>query len=211
MNARYGRQMTKARLYAFGLRKNDVKENTAGRLAGVQKRELTRRMVRVLVAVLFLCILLSIIVRIVETSIGLFTSWIEVIFGVVILERSIRFVQLGIDLVLGRVQRVDGCIRLQPLFPTVARMQIQNHKFRITTAQLLALRNGWHYVAYFSPYSKILMAAVPVREEEIEDTEIPSSELRLDDEKPKRGQVALGDDGELINIDAPKQRGEIGH
>jgi hypothetical protein len=200
--------MQKAVLVAFGLTEDDIKANSAGRLAGIQRRKLIRRIANLIGTILFLFILLCRLLNfwVVPMTVTGLTCVIVYLFGMGILERTIQLVRTGTDLAQECVGQVEGRIYLKPRFARPAEMQIGNQKFRITTAQLLALRNELPYTAYFSPRSKVLLAAAPIQEDEVEPSELTSSELLEDVEKPKRGQVALGDDGELIALETPRSK-----
>jgi hypothetical protein len=193
--------MQKAVQVAFGLTEDDIKANSAGRLAKIQRRKLIRQMVGLSCAILLVAAISGLLL------IGGINLWpVPLLLLPMLVMGFSRVVQLGTDLAQGRVGQVEGRIQLKPLSQTAGRMQIENLTFNITTAQLLALRNEMPYTVYFSPRSKVLLAAAPIQEDEVEPSELASSELLLDDEKPKRGQVALGDDGELIDLETPRSK-----
>jgi hypothetical protein len=195
--------MLKSILAAFHLTEDDLKQNRVGKLSVSQKARLTQRFVEFLFTAVVIAggVVLYVTQRSQPTSIEVVVA---LVFITVSLERAYRCFRLVTDLMHGEIDRVEDRIQLEPISRKAAHMKVGELKFDITTEQLLALRNGLRYTAYFTPYSRMLTAIEPSQiTEEDQDAALSSGDLLEQPEKGKR-TFRLGEDGELVTDQDPQ-------
>jgi hypothetical protein len=193
--------MLKSILAAFHLTEDDLKENRAGKLTTDQKLKLVKKLVEsVILGGILAFISLNFIfsLRVGRASIApvAFVTLLLIALG---LERTFRAVRIASDLARSDTTQIEDRILLQPLSRRSARLRVGNMKFRISSEQLLALRNGERYTVYYTPRSKMLTSVEPalVIEGKDQNADDLSYELPPQTEKEKR-TFRLGEDGELI-------------
>lgn len=205
---------------AFEFDEQDLEANRRGYLSPSQVQILRKRRNESLGVLLFAFVVLNAtFVPLVVSSKGFVNHvflLMEVVFSLVIalsaLWTHIRFRQ---DIRRRQIKRLFGRIGLYIIDKKNARLHIEGQRFRITTKQALALRDGEYYNIYIAPRMRTILSAelVDVRAEAeaaYEQSIIHLAEPEaLDDseEKPKRGTLILGDDGEIVRT---KKRSEAG-
>jgi hypothetical protein len=188
--------MLKDILVASELTEDDIAQNKADKLSWTQKGKLVGKVIEVIGTLLFLG---GLVIYALSVS-SWFCSLFAFIFALAGLERIVQLILIYIEAKKGRVSTVTGPIDLTPQSRSRATLRVGRQRFNINARQLLALRNGFEYTAYFTPYSRMLMSIVPAQNAAPLDAESLPAESLLYNEKSKRSEVVLGDDGELIKL-----------
>ncbi|MCC7208552.1 MAG: hypothetical protein IT323_14685 [Anaerolineae bacterium] len=194
---------TKRIASAFRFNEYDLNANREGKLSDAQRRALRRR--RTISLALAAFALAAAVALLANSSAAMVC--LAGFFGVGVLQQAFRVARLQRDLSAGRSTTHFGRIHLRVQNKRRSELFIESEmglrRFRISTEQMLALRDGGYYTLYAAPRSDTLLSAEPVDvARDGADTgpyALDLGALTGDDEveKPKRDLYVLGDDGEL--------------
>lgn len=198
------KQLTKA----FHFSEEDLNANREGHLSVAQRAILQNRLDTALATVVIVIVLAIACASGVSEVHALAAVFLFLI--VLMIQRIAKAIMLQRALRTERITTYFGRIHLEVNRNRRAQLFIADANgvryFQITINQLLALRDGEYYRVYVSPHSDMILSIEPVNlnrtEDDAEAYAVDLSALAQDDaesesEKPKRGTVVLGDDGEL--------------
>lgn len=197
---------------AFQFDEADLNANRQGELSAEQVHILRKRRSAQFGLLLLAYVVLnaSIFVPLMVASkapIGGVFLLLEIVFSLIMaLSAAWTNARFQQDIRQREVKRLFGRIGLSITDKNYARLRIEGQRFRIKNKQALALHDGEYYNIYIAPHSKTILSAEPVDMRAEAEAAYAQSIVHLaepgesDDaeEKPKRGTLILGDDGEIV-------------